>query len=244
MACCHASVAVLPGCDYAQRRRGAAHSRTCGAARRVRLESAHASACGYRRLFRGRRGAVLPHAVPGGRALFGVHDASRGLRAHPRAARLHESTSAGDDWAGVGELMLYSSRKLARAGADFLICPDNTIHEALPGHPRALTAALALHRGGRGRGGRSGAVTGGWGSPARVSCRERGLSAEALVPRHLQYQRPHRGGARGINRIILEELVRGVYQTRRGGLPAGRLPPHAPRRAATPWCSGARRSRC
>jgi len=35
-----------------------------------------------------------------------------------------------DDWAGVAELMMSSSEKLARAGADFLICPDNTIHQA------------------------------------------------------------------------------------------------------------------
>src|SRR5229473_6775163 len=36
------------------------------------------------------------------------------------------------DWQGVGELMLASANKLARVGADFLICPDNTIHQALP----------------------------------------------------------------------------------------------------------------
>ena len=34
------------------------------------------------------------------------------------------------DWAGVAELMLSSAEKLARAGADFLVCPDNTIHQA------------------------------------------------------------------------------------------------------------------
>jgi aspartate racemase len=37
---------------------------------------------------------------------------------------------AAGDWAGVAELMLASAGKLARAGADFLICPDNTIHQA------------------------------------------------------------------------------------------------------------------
>lgn len=45
-----------------------------------------------------------------------------------------------DDWAGVGSLMLASARKLADAGADLLICPDNTIHQALhhvlPASPR------------------------------------------------------------------------------------------------------------
>ena len=37
-----------------------------------------------------------------------------------------------NDWAGVGELMLASANKLKAVGADFLICPDNTIHQALP----------------------------------------------------------------------------------------------------------------
>jgi aspartate racemase len=36
-----------------------------------------------------------------------------------------------EDWDGVGELMLCSADKLAKIGADFLICPDNTIHQAL-----------------------------------------------------------------------------------------------------------------
>ena len=44
-------------------------------------------------------------------------------------ARYIKSVDAGD-WAGVAELMLSSAEKLARAGADFLICPDNTIHRA------------------------------------------------------------------------------------------------------------------
>ncbi len=34
------------------------------------------------------------------------------------------------DWQGVAALMLSSTEKLASAGADFIICPDNTIHQA------------------------------------------------------------------------------------------------------------------
>ncbi len=34
------------------------------------------------------------------------------------------------DWDGVAALMRSSAEKLARAGADFFICPDNTIHQA------------------------------------------------------------------------------------------------------------------
>lgn len=36
------------------------------------------------------------------------------------------------EWPQVADLMMSSVRLLARAGADFAICPDNTIHEALP----------------------------------------------------------------------------------------------------------------
>jgi len=36
-----------------------------------------------------------------------------------------------DDWEGVAILMLSSVDKLAKVGADFIICPDNTIHQSL-----------------------------------------------------------------------------------------------------------------
>lgn len=35
-----------------------------------------------------------------------------------------------DHWEGVANLMAASAEKAARAGADFIICPDNTIHQA------------------------------------------------------------------------------------------------------------------
>ena len=34
------------------------------------------------------------------------------------------------NWRGVADLMLSSARKLASIGADFAVCPDNTIHQA------------------------------------------------------------------------------------------------------------------
>jgi aspartate racemase len=34
------------------------------------------------------------------------------------------------EWKNVADLMLSSARKVAQAGADFAICPDNTIHQA------------------------------------------------------------------------------------------------------------------
>jgi aspartate racemase len=36
------------------------------------------------------------------------------------------------DWESVAELMAASARKVAQAGADFAICPDNTYHQAFP----------------------------------------------------------------------------------------------------------------
>jgi len=36
------------------------------------------------------------------------------------------------DWEGVAELMLSSAEKLKKTGADFLISPDNTIHQSFP----------------------------------------------------------------------------------------------------------------
>ena len=64
-----------------------------------------------------------------GAQMLGPHD-------HPEVS-LHSHSLARymqhirvNDWAGVAELMLSSAEKLALTGADFLICPDNTIHQA------------------------------------------------------------------------------------------------------------------
>jgi aspartate racemase len=61
-----------------------------------------------------------------------------GKHAHPEVtlhtislAEYMEHVSEGN-WEAVAVLMLRSAQALHRAGADFLICPDNTIHEALP----------------------------------------------------------------------------------------------------------------
>ena len=35
------------------------------------------------------------------------------------------------DWHGVADLMLASTPKLAQCGADFVVCPDNTAHQAM-----------------------------------------------------------------------------------------------------------------
>jgi aspartate racemase len=35
-----------------------------------------------------------------------------------------------DNWQGVADLMISSAKKLSSIGADFMICPDNTLHQA------------------------------------------------------------------------------------------------------------------
>lgn len=66
-----------------------------------------------------------------GAALLGPHAHPEVSLHTPSLAEYVRCLDAGD-LAGVAELMLGSARKLAAAGADFLICPDNTIHQALP----------------------------------------------------------------------------------------------------------------
>jgi len=64
-----------------------------------------------------------------GEALMGEHwHPEVTMHVHP-LGRYMEHLGRGD-WPGVATLMLSSAEKLAAAGADFIICPDNTIHQA------------------------------------------------------------------------------------------------------------------
>lgn len=114
------------------------------------------------------------------------------------------------DRAGVAELMLSSAGKLAKAGADFLICPDNTIHQAmvhvLPRSPlpwlhiAEVVAAEAAARGYRKLG-----ITG-----------TRWLIDSEVYPQKIEAQglawlRPTDAERDETNRIIMDELVQGVF---------------------------------
>jgi aspartate racemase len=108
------------------------------------------------------------------------------------------------DWRGVGEVMLDSAVKLERMGCDFLICPDNTIHQALPYvlprsplpwlHIAEVVAAEAKARGYL----RVGLTGTKW-------LMEGPVYAKELV-------RPDPGERDEINRIIMDELVCGVFR--------------------------------
>jgi aspartate racemase len=64
-----------------------------------------------------------------GSQLLGRHDHPE-ISLHSHSLAQYMKCVYANDWAGVAELMLSSADKLAHAGADFLICPDNTIHQA------------------------------------------------------------------------------------------------------------------
>jgi aspartate racemase len=64
-----------------------------------------------------------------GSQLLGRHDHPE-ISLHSHSLAQYMKCVYANNWAGVAELMLSSADKLARASADFLICPDNTIHQA------------------------------------------------------------------------------------------------------------------
>jgi aspartate racemase len=115
------------------------------------------------------------------------------------------------DWPGVAEMMLASAGKLARTGADFLICPDNTLHQAMPWvlrrsplpwlHIAEVVATHAVERGFRRLG-----LTG-----TRYLV-DSEVYPEKLAARGLGYLRPNPVERAEINRIIFEELIAGVFK--------------------------------
>jgi len=145
-----------------------------------------------------------------GAALLGPH-------AHPELS-LHSASLADyvrcldrQDLAGVAALMLDSARKLASAGADFLICPDNTIHQAfalvapaspLPWlHIAEVVAAEAAARGHR----RLGLLGTRWLVNSDVY-------PDKLAARGIACVRPGDAARDETSRIIMEELVPGLIK--------------------------------
>lgn len=144
-----------------------------------------------------------------GAQMMGRHD-------HPEVslhsfslAEYMRSIDAGD-WAGVAELMLSSAEKLARAGADFLICPDNTIHRAfdLVEHrsPRPwLHIAREVAADAKRHGYKRLAVLG------TKYLMEGPVYREALKAAGIEHRVPSAEQRARINQIIFDELVNGQF---------------------------------
>lgn len=115
------------------------------------------------------------------------------------------------DWAGVADLMLSSANKLAKAGADFLICPDNTIHHALdlvlPYSPLPwLHIADEVATVAKARGFRKLAVTG-------TKYTMEGTVYQTKLPAAgFEYLVPNADERAEIDRIIFDELVNGIFK--------------------------------
>jgi len=140
-----------------------------------------------------------------------------GTHAHPEVS-MHTPSLAEyidclerNDLPGVASLMLASAEKLARVGANFVICPDNTIHQAFalvaPRSPRPwlhiaeVVAAEAIARGFK----RLGITGTRWLVDSEVY-------PQALSARGLSYLRPTAEERAETNRIIMDELVQTVFK--------------------------------
>src|SRR6202163_4320131 len=145
-----------------------------------------------------------------GAQLLGPHDHPE-VSMHTHSLGTYMKCIHRDDWRSVAELMLSSANKLAKIGADFLICPDNTVHQALPYveprsplpwlHIAEVVAAQAAERGFRRLG-----ITG-----TRYLV-ESAVYPEKLMAHGLEYMRPDKDEREEINRIIMDELVYGVFK--------------------------------
>jgi aspartate racemase len=147
-----------------------------------------------------------------GSQLMGRHD-------HPEVS-LHSHSLAqymkcidANDWVGVAELMLSSAEKLARAGADFLICPDNTIHQAfdLVAHrsPRPwLHIAEEVAKEAKLRGYKRLAVLG------TRYLMEGPVYRDKLKAAGIEHRIPGSQQRERINEIIMDELVNGQFLPR------------------------------
>jgi len=114
-------------------------------------------------------------------------------------------------WDSAGQLILASAEKLENAGADFLICPDNTVHQAidlvrarspLPWlHIAEVVASEAAQRGYR----RVGLL-------GTRYLMEGPVYPAKLAPAGLAHRLPDAPSREHINRIIFEDLVYGRFE--------------------------------
>lgn len=136
------------------------------------------------------------------------------MHTHPLAEYMVHIRSG--DWKKVADLMLSSARNVARVGAQFAICPDNTIHEAFDFVKTQspipwLHIAEAVAAQSQAQGYRKLAILG-----------TKYLMVGPVYPTILEKfkissQIPDAGDRDRIDKIIFEELVNGVFneQSRR-----------------------------
>lgn len=150
------------------------------------------------------------------RTICSEAEASMGEHHHPEVS-MHTFSLASymrlidaGDWHGVADLMSRSAGKLAEIGADFAICPDNTIHQAYEHAEQQsalpwLNIAESVAKEAGQRGFRKVAVTG-------TSYLMTGPVYRSVLQKFgIEYVVPEKDDRREINRIIFEELVKGIF---------------------------------
>lgn len=165
---------------------------------------------------------ILAHSVEGAALCFRVFCqegfGELGPHDHPDVTldciALARSMPAWDqgDYTAIRATLSVSLQRLARAGADFFVCPDNTAHMALeqPGEELALPglhiAEVVADRAARdGR-----ACVGVLGTRYLM---DGPVYPSAFASRGIAAEVPDAGDRHIINKIIFEELVSGVFTT-------------------------------
>ncbi len=115
-----------------------------------------------------------------------------------------------NDWETVAGLLAASAHKVAKAGADFAICPDNTYHQAfkylIPQSPIPwLHIAGAVAEEAHGLGYRRLGILG------TKYLAESDVYPEALAKFRIESQIPDEADRERINEIIFQELVNGIF---------------------------------
>jgi aspartate racemase len=116
---------------------------------------------------------------------------------------------AAGDWDGIGEMLVTSTRHLRASGADFAICPDNTVHIAYEGILAKLTLpwihiADPVAEEATRRGYRRIAILG-TRPLVQSDVHAKRLSARGIVP-----VLPYARDIEALHNLILDELVRGI----------------------------------
>ena len=142
-------------------------------------------------------------------ALMGEHGHPEiTLHTHPLADYMVHIRAG--NWAGVADLMLSSCRKLAEAGAELAICPDNTIHQAFGlVEPRSPVPWLHIARVVADEAARRGFSR--LGVLGTRYLMEGPVYPDALAPRGIAALIPDPADRERINTIIFKELVNAVF---------------------------------
>ncbi|HEU4936816.1 MAG TPA: amino acid racemase [Vicinamibacterales bacterium] len=145
-----------------------------------------------------------------GAALFGAHDHPE-ITMHTYSLAEYMRHIENNRWDEVGQLLLLSATKVVNSGAEMLVCPDNTVHQAvdlirahspapwlhIAEEVAAVAAKRNFHR---------------LGILGTRYLMEGPVYTRALAERAIAYDTPDSADRERINAVIFDELVRGEFK--------------------------------